>query len=150
MQVPASEGGPPNQSAFAASPYGAPYTYQIFGSLSNELSTPKMLVCPSDERTAHTNFNMLAGNSAAGAYLANATSSLRRQGCAGATADAAGGRPQYRRPGARRRLPDPFPAEDTAMSARSPRLNFNAGPRRRPDRKAASNGNVLISDQGRW
>ena len=26
MQVPASEGGPPNQSAFTASPYGAPYT----------------------------------------------------------------------------------------------------------------------------
>ena len=56
MQVPASEGGPPNQSAFATSPYGAAYTYQIFGILSNELTTPKMLVCPSDERTAHTNF----------------------------------------------------------------------------------------------
>ena len=65
-QVPASEGGPPDQSAFAASPYGAAYTYQVFGVLSNELSTPKMLVCPSDERTAHTNFNLLAGNSTAG------------------------------------------------------------------------------------
>src|ERR1039458_7134376 len=71
MQVPASEGGPLNQSAFATTPYGAAYTYQIFGTLSNELSMPKMLVCPSDDRTAHTNFNMLAGNSAAGAYLAN-------------------------------------------------------------------------------
>src|SRR5512137_1515199 len=37
MQVPASEGGPPNQSAFAAAPYGAAFTYQIFGALSNEL-----------------------------------------------------------------------------------------------------------------
>src|ERR1039458_2039857 len=76
MQVPASEGGPPDQSAFATSPYGAPYTYQIFGALSNELSTPRILVCPSDERTANTNFNMLAGNSAAGAYLANANVSF--------------------------------------------------------------------------
>ena len=76
MQVPANEGGPPNQSAFTTSPYGAPYTYQVFGVLSNELSTPKLLVCPSDERTAQTNFNMLAGNTAAGAYLANANVSF--------------------------------------------------------------------------
>src|SRR6266404_4272258 len=71
MQVPPSEGGPPDQSAFATSPYGAPYTYQIFGVLSNELATPKLLICPSDERNAQTNFNMLAGNTATGAYLAN-------------------------------------------------------------------------------
>jgi prepilin-type N-terminal cleavage/methylation domain-containing protein len=72
MQVPSNEGGPPDQSAFSKSPFGAPYTYQVFGVLSNELSTPRLLVCPSDERTAQTNFNMLAGNSTAGAYLANA------------------------------------------------------------------------------
>jgi prepilin-type N-terminal cleavage/methylation domain-containing protein len=71
MQVAASDGGPPNQSAFSTAPYGADYTYQVFGVLSNELSTPKMLICPSDERTAHTNFNMQAGNKAAGPYLAN-------------------------------------------------------------------------------
>jgi prepilin-type N-terminal cleavage/methylation domain-containing protein len=71
MQVPANEGGPPNQSAFSAAPYGAPYTYQIFGVLSNELSTPRILICPSDDRTAHTNFTMQAGNTTAGAYLAN-------------------------------------------------------------------------------
>jgi prepilin-type N-terminal cleavage/methylation domain-containing protein len=77
MQVPASEGGPPNQAAFSTGPtYGASYTYQIFGVLSNELSTPKILVCPSDDRTVHTNFNMLAGNTAAGPYLANANISL--------------------------------------------------------------------------
>src|SRR5467141_4129379 len=46
MQVPASDGGPPNQAAFAMSPYGAPYTYQIFGVLSNELTTPRILICP--------------------------------------------------------------------------------------------------------
>ncbi len=76
MQVPASEGGPPNQSAFTTSPYGAPYAYQVFGVLSNELSTPRLLVCPSDERIAHTNFTMLAGNTAAGTYLANANISF--------------------------------------------------------------------------
>ena len=46
MQVPATEGGPPNQSSFSSSPWGADYTYQVFGVLSNELSTPKMLICP--------------------------------------------------------------------------------------------------------
>src|SRR5512133_1580713 len=76
MQVPANEGGPPDQSAFAAAPYGAPYTYQVFGVLSNELSTPRILICPSDERVAHTNFTMLAGNSATGTYLANANVSF--------------------------------------------------------------------------
>jgi prepilin-type N-terminal cleavage/methylation domain-containing protein len=72
MQVPASEGGPPNQSAFATAPYGAQFTYQVFGVLSNELNTPKILICPSDERSAHTNFNMVLGNTAAGPSLANA------------------------------------------------------------------------------
>src|SRR6266705_156014 len=33
LQVPASEGGPPDQSAFGTSPYGTPYMYQIFGVL---------------------------------------------------------------------------------------------------------------------
>jgi prepilin-type N-terminal cleavage/methylation domain-containing protein len=72
MQVSASEGGPPNQSAFSTAPYGAQFTYQILGVLSNELNTPKIMVCPSDERTAHTNFNMVLGNTVAGASLANA------------------------------------------------------------------------------
>src|SRR5262245_17277016 len=46
MQAPANEGGPPNQAAFGTAPYGADYTYQIFGVLSNELNTPKLLICP--------------------------------------------------------------------------------------------------------
>src|SRR6185369_13264379 len=55
--VPSTEGGPPNQAAFQTAPaYGAPYLYQVYGVMSNELSTPKILVCPSDERNAHTNF----------------------------------------------------------------------------------------------
>ena len=151
MQVPASDGGPPNQSAFAASPYGAPYTYQIFGSLSNELSTPKMLVCPSDERTAHTNFNMLAGNSAAGAYLANANISFF------AAKDAQESNPQMLLVGDRNivgqapggDLPDPVPGGGYGnVGAVALGTNFNAGTQT-PAWTAKlhrGNGNVLMSD----
>jgi prepilin-type N-terminal cleavage/methylation domain-containing protein len=62
MQVPNTEGGPPlggtTLSAFITGTYGAPQFYAIFGVMSNELSTPKVLACPSDERSAHTNFTM--------------------------------------------------------------------------------------------
>jgi prepilin-type N-terminal cleavage/methylation domain-containing protein len=57
--VPSSDGGPYHQHTFNAGPsYGAPYMYQVFGVMSNELSTPKILACPSDDRTAFTNFFM--------------------------------------------------------------------------------------------
>jgi prepilin-type N-terminal cleavage/methylation domain-containing protein len=57
--VPSSDGGPYHQHTFNAGPtYGAPYMYQVFGVMSNELSTPKILTCPSDDRTAFTNFFM--------------------------------------------------------------------------------------------
>src|SRR5437660_4515212 len=72
MQVAATDGGPPNQAAFLTAPYGAGYAYQVFGTLSNEISTPKILACPSDDRTLATNFTMVAGNTAAGPNLANA------------------------------------------------------------------------------
>jgi prepilin-type N-terminal cleavage/methylation domain-containing protein len=65
-QVPAAEGGPPNASAWLTSMHGpgknrtttpnVSYMYQIFGVMSNELSTPKVLICGSDERNAHTNW----------------------------------------------------------------------------------------------
>lgn len=42
-------------------PYGANNIYMAFGSMSNEVSTPKILVCPSDERSPYTNFNMGIG-----------------------------------------------------------------------------------------
>jgi prepilin-type N-terminal cleavage/methylation domain-containing protein len=71
IDVTAINGGPPNQAALVAAAPNASYTYQIFGVMSNELSTPKVLVCPSDERTAHTNFSMLLNNTAANQYLNN-------------------------------------------------------------------------------
>ncbi len=72
MQVAAIEGGPPDQSAFFTAPYGASFTYQVFGVLSNELSVPKLLICPSDERSAYTNFSLPpTGSAGSGAYLSN-------------------------------------------------------------------------------
>jgi len=63
MTVPSTMGGPPCNVGTAgflsgASPWGAAYIFQVFGVMSNELSTPKILVCPSDERIAMTNFNI--------------------------------------------------------------------------------------------
>jgi prepilin-type processing-associated H-X9-DG protein len=58
-------GGPPTGgstlSAVANTPgntTASPLEYTVFGVMSNELSTPKILICPSDERTAHSNFTM--------------------------------------------------------------------------------------------
>jgi prepilin-type N-terminal cleavage/methylation domain-containing protein len=38
------------------------YLYMIFQCMSNELNTPKLTICPSDERTAATNFQSLGAN----------------------------------------------------------------------------------------
>jgi prepilin-type N-terminal cleavage/methylation domain-containing protein/prepilin-type processing-associated H-X9-DG protein len=84
MAVPTTEGGPPmggttfaGTTCAANNTMGTPATqvYAVFGVLSNECSTPKILVCPSDERLTHTNFNMNApGNpGAAVASTYNAT-----------------------------------------------------------------------------
>jgi prepilin-type N-terminal cleavage/methylation domain-containing protein len=151
MQVPASEGGPPNQSAFATAPYGAPYTYQIFGTLASELSTPKMLVCPSDERTAHADFSMLAGNTAAGTYLANANVSFF------VGKDAQESNPQMLLAGDRNivgqapggNLPNPVPGSGFGnVGAVSLGINFNAGTQTPAwtDKVHRGNGNVLLSD----
>jgi prepilin-type N-terminal cleavage/methylation domain-containing protein/prepilin-type processing-associated H-X9-DG protein len=65
MLVGATEGGPPNtviNSTGTGRTVNAGFLYQVWAVMSNELSTPKVLACPSDERSAHTNFNMQAGN----------------------------------------------------------------------------------------
>ena len=83
MTVPTTEGGPPNATAFQNSlgkgkmrtlAPNAGFMYQIFGVMSNELSTPKIIACPSDDgHLAHTNFNMQAGNASTiqGQYFNN-------------------------------------------------------------------------------
>jgi prepilin-type N-terminal cleavage/methylation domain-containing protein len=64
MVVPQGEGGPPNPLITGTSPrvINAGFMYQAFLVMSNELSTPKVLACPSDERSAHTNWNFQVGN----------------------------------------------------------------------------------------
>ena len=58
MLVGATEGGPPNpvvNSTAGGRTVAAGALYQVWAVMSNELSTPKVLACPSDERNAHTN-----------------------------------------------------------------------------------------------
>ena len=65
MLVGSADGGPPNpiiNQTGGGRTITAGYLYQIWGVMSNELSTPKVLVCPSDERSAQTNFSMQVGN----------------------------------------------------------------------------------------
>ncbi len=72
--VTTANGGPPNQAAFntgSATPPDAGYAYQVWGVLSNELQTAKVLVCGADERNYHTNFNMTVGGKVAGPNLNN-------------------------------------------------------------------------------
>jgi prepilin-type N-terminal cleavage/methylation domain-containing protein len=62
MSITGVNGGPWLGNAVGAgtvafnSAANAQYTYQVFAVMSNELATPKILVCPSDDRTAGTNF----------------------------------------------------------------------------------------------
>ena len=71
MQVPSQEGGPPHQSLMNSIVHhssvtakrtvtpNASYMFEIFGVLSNELSTPKVLICPSeDQHVVQSNFFM--------------------------------------------------------------------------------------------
>jgi len=56
MLVSRADGGPYHQDRYTQGNFGGVYMYEIFMVMSNELSTPKVLVCPSDERNAFTNF----------------------------------------------------------------------------------------------
>lgn len=73
MLVGVADGGPPNQAQLMQNPPLAGYLYQVLGVMSNELSTPKVLACPSDERSAQTNFSMLPNDQSvvANAYFNN-------------------------------------------------------------------------------
>jgi len=66
MNVPAASGGPPNQTQLTAgTAASAEYLYQVFGVMSNEVSTAKLLACPSDSDTViHTNLLVLLGATA--------------------------------------------------------------------------------------
>ena len=67
--APGDDGPPTGANSFAYGAYDPQQTYAIFGVMAGELSTPKLVVCPSDERTVHTNFNMSLTGSPPGAAL---------------------------------------------------------------------------------
>jgi prepilin-type N-terminal cleavage/methylation domain-containing protein len=151
MQVPASEGGPPNQAAFNTSPYGAQFMYQVFGVLSNELTTPKLLVCPSDERTAAPTLSIAAGNTATSTYLANGNVSLF------VARDAREDNPQMLVVGDRNivgqapggAVPSPVPGNGFGNVGAIPLgTNFNSSTQTPAwtDKIHRGNGNVLMSD----
>jgi prepilin-type N-terminal cleavage/methylation domain-containing protein len=63
MLVDSGSGGPPHSANFSAvgAQYGATVMFEVFGVMSNELSTPKILYCPSDGGShpgPHSNFVM--------------------------------------------------------------------------------------------
>ncbi len=61
MLVPATDGGPPDLGLLlpAAGSPKAGWMYEVFAVMSNELSTPKILACPSDDGHLYqTNFTM--------------------------------------------------------------------------------------------
>jgi prepilin-type N-terminal cleavage/methylation domain-containing protein len=57
MMVSSTDGGPYHQNLISGV-NGARYMYEVFGVMSNDLSTPKLLICPTDDRNAWTNFYM--------------------------------------------------------------------------------------------
>jgi prepilin-type N-terminal cleavage/methylation domain-containing protein len=76
MLVGSADGGPPNPIIIQSGggrTISAGYLYQVWGVMSNELSTPKVVVCPSDERSAQTNFSMQIGDTSTvqGQYFNN-------------------------------------------------------------------------------
>ncbi len=68
MSVSGPEGGAPLGAVgtlATGTPAAAfPFMYTTFAVMSNELSTAKVLACPSDSRSAHTNFSMGTGQTA--------------------------------------------------------------------------------------
>ena len=65
MMVGSAVGGPLNQAQIAG-PAGAIFTWQIFQVMSNELNTPKIVVCPSDDRLIAYSFGTVLPAGASG------------------------------------------------------------------------------------
>jgi len=57
QQVSQADGGAQPAAGWPAVNAASVSNYVVFQVMSNELSTPKIVVCPSDERTARTNFS---------------------------------------------------------------------------------------------
>jgi prepilin-type N-terminal cleavage/methylation domain-containing protein/prepilin-type processing-associated H-X9-DG protein len=74
MLVPATDGGPPDGGLLMGPPAKAGWMYEVFAVMSNELSTPKILACPSDAgHLAHTNFIMPIPTTSSGSMNVSGT-----------------------------------------------------------------------------
>ena len=72
--VPATDGGPPDLGLLMGPPPKAGWMYEVFAVMSNELSTPKILACPSDDgHLQHTNFALKNPPVTSGAMNASGT-----------------------------------------------------------------------------
>ena len=148
MTVPVSEGGPPTGQPFTGAA-AAPWLYTVFSVMSNELSTPKILSCPSDDRSSHSNFTMqITGTTAAaapaGAYFQNQYISYFLG------KDCAEGQPQMVLAGDRNisLIGPAFTQEVTKNTTAVMGTNW-ANVNQAPtwtDKQHQKNGNVLISD----
>jgi prepilin-type N-terminal cleavage/methylation domain-containing protein len=81
MQVPVAEGGPAQSFSADANATMGQYMYQIYQCMSNELSTPKILACPSDERQAATNWVFYNTTASSGAFNNKAISYFVGKNC---------------------------------------------------------------------
>jgi prepilin-type N-terminal cleavage/methylation domain-containing protein len=72
MMIGSAVGGPLNQVQIAG-PAGAQFTWQIFQVMSNELNTPKIVVCPSDDRLIAYSFGITLPTGAQGSAFYNNT-----------------------------------------------------------------------------
>jgi hypothetical protein len=133
---------------------------QVFGVMSNELGTPKILNCPADERNAHTNFLTVLNNnfSPAASGLDNSKISYFLG------KDASDGRPQMILAGDRNiygvptypaTLPVTIPAygndgSGTAIMATAismgTNMNSTAVPIWTPSKMHQSQGNAVLAD----
>ena len=148
MTVPVSEGGPPTGQPFTGAA-AAPWLYTVYAVMSNELSTPKILACPSDDRTAHSNFNMqITGTTAAAAPAAQYFQNLNISYFLGK--DCQEGQPQMVLAGDRNIsiIGPAFTTELTrnvTVALGTNWANINVAPTF-TDKMHQKNGNVLISD----
>jgi prepilin-type N-terminal cleavage/methylation domain-containing protein len=168
MAVSSSDDGPPiGNYSYTYGTYTPQQMYTIFGVMSNQLSTPKLVVCPSDERTAHTNFNMsITGNPPNAADSGNSSDSLPAffdnfKVSYFVGKDATENQPQMCLAGDRNivgygpgstALPSPVPNDGYGNGpciAISMGTNFNANvvtPCWTPGKMHQNNGNVLVTD----
>lgn len=142
LRVPNAEGG---TQSYVNAPRE---TYRTYSVLSNELSTPKVVVCPSDERTARTNFAM----GTAGVPAPDFRNNLAISYFIGRDADEA--QPQMLLAGDRNigqgpSLPNQYGFSPTSPSVEGAQVSLGTNPPvnlQWTDKMHQKNGNIALSD----